>query len=449
MSEFFQSIVESPILQALAIILGIAAPAFGIVMWVIKSARNKGSKPVNVKRSQEEFVIINKKFGGLNRTHISEIAHSINLEFLDDEKYLSSEELPLLCIDRWIPKEPLPLESVTCSIVDEAAPELNPAKLPLPFTDEQNRFPLYTSAVKELLKPKIFEDNRQYRFLGVESNGSSLKFNISRKPYSYFYKINYGKGVQHELISNLLSANKIDLFDDVFAFNKISKIKSLPFRKKVLEGFGKTESFNHTVVLGGVSTLTLIYDGDSFRFLLHERGSGQGYAANIRHVIPAGEYQPLSKGDNFSKDLPFWNNTMREYAEELGNLEEFKGEEGKIFDYSKTSPFSDYLREVEKGSIKNFFLGFGLDPLSLQAEVVTVSIFMEETFNSLFGSTPFTQNDEGVIITEADRWGIPFDEEEVNQRLEEGMLAAGHSALKLAFKHLDFFKNIMNYSPDH
>ncbi|RNC85214.1 MAG: hypothetical protein ED557_00090 [Balneola sp.] len=444
MSEFFQSIVESPILQALAIILGIAAPAFGIVMWVIKSAKNKNQKPVNFKQSQEEFVIINKKFGGLNRTQISRIAHSINLDYLKDEKFLPLEELPLLCIDRWIPEKPVPLESISCSLIDEKAPELNPVKLSLPYTDEQNHFPLYTSAVKELLKPKIFEDNRQYRFLDLESDGSNFQFNISRKPYSYFYKINYGKGVQHELISELLRINKIDLFDDVFSFDKTPKIKSLPFRRKVLEGLKNTETFNHTVVLGGVSTLTLLYDGNSFRFLLHERGSGQGYAANIRHVIPAGEYQPLSKGDNFSKDLPLWNNTMREYAEELGNLEEFKGEEGKIFDYSKTSPFSDYLREVEQGNIKNFFLGFGLDPLSLQAEVVSVSIFKEDTFNELFGPTPFTNNDEGVIITEADRWGIPFTKEEVDQRLEEGLLAAGDSALRLAFKHLEFLKNSMD-----
>ncbi len=444
MSEFFQSIVESPILQALAIILGIAAPAFGIVMWVIKSARNKSTKPVNVKRSQEEFVIINKKFGGTNRTQLSEIAHSINLDYLKDEKFLPLEELPLLCIDRWIPEKPIPLEEVSCSLVDEAAPKLNPVKLPLPYTDEQHRFPLYTNAVKELLQPKIFEDNRQYRFLDLESDGTNFQFNISKKPYSYFYKINYGKGVQHELIRNLLEINKIDLFDDVFSFDKHSKIKALPFRKQILDGLKQSGAFNHTVVLGGISTLTLIHNGDSFRFLLHERGSGQGYAANIRHVIPAGEYQPLSKGDNFSKDLPLWNNTMREYAEELGNLEEFKGEEGKIFDYSKTSPFSDYLREVEQGNIKNFFLGFGLDPLSLQAEVVSVSIFKEDTFNELFGSTPFTNNDEGVIITEADRWGIPFTQEEVDQRLEEGMLAAGDSALRLTFKHLDFFKNIMN-----
>ncbi len=246
--------------------------------------------------------------------------------------------------------------------------------------------------------------------------------------------------MQHELITNLLNINGVDIHDEIFSFDKLSKIKSLPFRKKILNGFKNTGTFNHTVVLGGISTLTLIHDGDSFRFLLHERGSGQGYAANIRHVIPAGEYQPLSKGDNFNKDLPLWNNIMREFAEELGNLEEFKGEEGKIFDYQKISPFNKYVEEEKKGNIKNFFLGFGLDPLSLQAEIVTLSILKEETFNKLFGTIPFTKNDEGIIITEADKWGIPFTEEEINQRLEEGLLAAGHAALQLALRHQDYLK---------
>ncbi len=118
-SDFLQIIIENPVLQALAILLGIAAPIFGLVAWIIKSAKERRSKPVNIKGSQDEFKIINKKFGGLNRTYVSKLAHKINLDYLNDENLLPSEELPLLSFDKWIPKTPIKLENVTSSLIDE------------------------------------------------------------------------------------------------------------------------------------------------------------------------------------------------------------------------------------------------------------------------------------------------------------------------------------------
>ena len=197
-------------------------------------------------------------------------------------------------------------------------------------------------------------------------------------------------------------------------------------------------NFSNIKVLTGISTLTIINNEEAPPlFLMHKRNiDSVSYAMNNYHVIPAEEFQPSSKAAaSFKEDLDFWKNIMREYSEEIGCNPEFDGNSGKHYDYER-EPLKTLNREKQKDNIKLYFLGFGLDPLTLQGEILTTCVFKNNTFNKIF-SDIHDKNKEGDIISDYHRWGRPFNKENIELYLNEQTLAAGETILKLAWKHKD------------
>lgn len=121
-------------------------------------------------------------------------------------------------------------------------------------------------------------------------------------------------------------------------------------------------------------------------FLLHKRDETQLQAQNTVHVIPAGGHQGFSKGAQ-KKDTALWRTIVREFLEELFNIEAL---------YQQPESWEDFLLYPEVEKLMNAFFigesaaariylhGFGLDPITLKPEViVTIVVDWEIALNKL------------------------------------------------------------------
>jgi hypothetical protein len=91
----------------------------------------------------------------------------------------------------------------------------------------------------------------------------------------------------------------------------------------------------------------------------------------------------------------------------------------------------------DAGRAKVNYLGIGLDPLTWKPEILMVTVFDADVFDSIFASI-VKENDEGKLIFRDDRTtaGIPFTEDNVDHRIRHGrMLTAGKACLYLAWRH--------------
>jgi hypothetical protein len=167
------------------------------------------------------------------------------------------------------------------------------------------------------------------------------------------------------------------------------------------------------------------------RFWLHQRDTkAAASAAGMLQVIPSGAFQPPNPfSAQREGDFSLWRNIMREAAEELFNMEEFRG--NRRVDYGQY-PF-DVLEELYgRGDIRVYCLGVGLDALTLFGEIMTVAVLSPRAWDWISGRLQ-PESKEGVLRE------FSFTEEEVTRLLEsESTLApAGAGCLQLAWKHRD------------
>lgn len=407
----------------------------------------KTANSKQIEDSRQDFIKTNTFWIGQYRDQLSEKAYLSNLKILKQsaDYFNEWEKMPLLAKKEWIPEAPIRLEKVSSSLVSKVDPPIQLSNNELPFNSLGKVFNSFSEAIKETIKPKLFEDNTQYRITDIRAKGDGIEVKISKKPYSYFWKINYGKSAEYEYISAIRATNKLLTSDRPSDAKELPLSDTLDLRKKILLRVNDSKDLSGHIVLSGISTLTLIKNknGD-FRFLMHARSSKQGSASNTRHVVPAGEFQPLKKGANFHQDIHILHNIMKEYAEELGGFDEFSGVENESFDYANTLPFKNYLAELNKGNFNIYYLGFGLDPLNLQGEILTCAVFTEESFSLLFGDTVRLKNEEGVIISDSNIWGIPFDKKNIEGQFDQNILPAATAILGLTKKHLAFIDRDFN-----
>ena len=325
--------------------------------------------------------------------------------------------VPLLTRNGWIAATPIPIDSVELSKITAYFPRIHVLKGLLPLK-EVGRYSKLSDAIIALDKPKKFVDLRQYRLLEITSG----RLVFADKPSSYFDKINYGEALVYK-----------------YAID----VRQKPMFATPLRPVPLTSLPRGHVTLSGVSTLTLLISGDGLRFIFHLRGREEtAYAMGTFHAIPAGEFQPSSRAPiSWDDDFSLWTNIMREYSEEIMLMEEHDGDSVRAFDY-KREPFNALAQARVDGHLKVFYFGVGLDPISLQAEILTVAVFRESIFNSIFGKVR-SENAEGKIVTDAERWGRPFTAKEVNSYMGDAAntLASGQALLNLSWKHRDVLEN--------
>ncbi|GHU49902.1 hypothetical protein FACS1894200_09050 [Spirochaetia bacterium] len=304
--------------------------------------------------------------------------------------------IPLLTLEGWLKDTPVPLDAIRLEFKN--CPEK------LPKTPNKTRFN-YAQKMEKWDPPYIFDDNLQYRLLQVEND----RLVFDETPYSYFYKINYGEYLAYQF----------------------AKTKKLP---NTAQRIKKPSDY---CILAGVNTLTVIQDEENLRIIMHNRSRKVGTAMGVYHVIPAGEFQPANRAStSWKDDFSLEKTIMRETAEELLDKQEPDPKGICPFDY-EIGPYSQIQEEKKKGNIQFLYFGFGLDPLTLQGEILTCVIYKRETFDAIFGPEPRNSNPEGQIVNTGGYWGQEFTgkvlDSYLNSHPNGGTLPAAKSLLRLFY----------------
>lgn len=397
--------------------VGLTAAIFGLCRLVIQVRQRREAL------SAEEFRDVRKCIKKDRKALYAKVAGS---PLPASSKLQYDAGLRLLVRPGWIPSIPIPLGEVKLTMADASKPESRPEKCYLPYR-QGKQYSLYSDAIEALDRPTKFDDREQYRLLTV----SERCLTFSTKRSSYFDKVNYGEYLALQAYQMRCSRSRDH------AFRR---------RRDLLRRIGQPADY---IVLAGIDTVILLVNAQETRIIMHLRGQHTGTSMGTFHVIPAGEFQPSCMAvTSFADDFDLWKSMIREFAEELLGLEEYDGSQTVTFDY-EAEPFRSINAELDKGNIRGFYLGTGLDPLTFQAEILTAVVFKEETFNHLFGPVR-TENSEGKIITDASRWGKPFTKSEYESYKsgEANTLPAGEAALTLAWRNRDVFQSCFSISEE-
>ncbi|WP_165959217.1 transcriptional regulator, partial [Actinomadura sp. KC345] len=280
----------------------------------------------------------------------------------------------------WVPSAPVPLESVRLEW--EADP------VPPAVADPDDGLPAgyrtYAEAMGALAPPRVFEDRPSHRL--VAADPPVLRFGPAR----YFDGVNVGESAAHELAAG---------------------VDGLPLRNRI----GDPCDLSRRAVLTAITTVTLTTSGE---YVLHWRDPAKvAHAGGLHQVMPVGVFQPL-------RDEPpgLWRSMVREYAEELLGMPEDYGEGFVQEDW----PFHRAMTaERERGRVRAYFLGLGVDPLTFALDLLTAVVIDDAVFGDLFGGL-VAVNDEGEVSM------APFD-----GSVPRPMQPAGAAALALAWRHRD------------
>ena len=332
----------------------------------------------------------------------------------------------------WLTAEPLEMGSLALRLdegpqtatVNGTEPESEPTR---PLRTARLRFERYTSAMKHLSPPALFESRPSYRLLDVSlASSRRMEFGLA----NYFDKIDVCEALAHEVAAVCIDEGMPDSLERLRA--------RLPFRALISNPFDS----QRRAIIPAVATLTIRlrrYPAAP-SFLLHWRDPTKvAISGGMYHVIPTGEFQPSSVAlwDRHN-DFDLWRNMVREYSEELLGEPEHDGTHSQPIGYEQWPLFQRLKTARVDGSLTVFFLGLGLDALTLTSCILTVVVIDDEVFNEVFGSM-VRLNEEGEIVSVGDATpveGVPFTEVAVRRMLEaEPMASAGAGCLALAWKH--------------
>lgn len=293
----------------------------------------------------------------------------------------------------------------------------------LPLDNGNQRLSSMSRAISSLENPSVFENRTCYRLLAVDNDAQGvpeLTFTKGR----YFDFVDTG-----ELLA--LESAKQDI-----------KGKSLEadLRKKITDPFDLTTR----PVIASINTLTLVRGQNGVSFFLHDRDPNKvPVAGKSTHVIPAGGFQPAASNNlrSLERDFDLWRNVMREYHEEFLGADEVREGHSTILDYDSEEPYTSLQDAVKEGGISPWYLGVGLDPLTLVAEILTVVVFQEYAFEIIFEEM-VEGNEEGKIMgkykSQGKIVGFDFSDPQIKDLLgSEGTHVAAKSCLQLAWKHRD------------
>ncbi|WP_326945444.1 helix-turn-helix domain-containing protein [Amycolatopsis sp. NBC_01307] len=343
-------------------------------------------------------------------------------------------KVPFIAQSRWITSGPVPLEnielkwsdSVEAMAVTGSEPEADPV---LPLRAAGRRFDRYTTAIRYLDPPKLFENRSSYRLLDVdltESKGS-MTFGLA----TYFDKLDLSEAIAHELaVAPSAQGRKAE-----------AKWEELPLRSLIGDPF----HLHRRALIPAIETLTLRREtktGDA-TFLLHWRDPEKvATAAGIYGLIPAGEFQPSTVATHDREnDFNLWRNMVREYSEEVLGEPERDGSQAEPLDYENWEFYKELEKARAAGKVAPYCLGVGLDTLTLTATILTVVVFDDDVFDRLFGDA-VSINAEGSLVSAADSTkvtdGLPFTEETVRRLLtDEPMASPGACILDRAWRFRD------------
>jgi transcriptional regulator with XRE-family HTH domain len=344
------------------------------------------------------------------------------------------ERTELLTRLDWLPTLPVDLADIELAwcgdqVHVEVTGTERQAQAVRPLRASGQRYHRYTHALRDLDRPALFENKLSFRLLDVAwptGGGGRLGFGMT----TYFDAVDVSEAVAHELAAAHLA------FTPAGSEVRRGSGRRLPFRKLA----GNPFDVARRPVLPSIDTLTIRRSAASASFVLHRRDAGNvAVAGGMYHIMPAGVFQPSCMSPRAcSLDFDLWRNMMREYSEEfLGNLEH-DGNASTPIDYETQEPFRSLQQARREGKLRVYCVGVGLDPLTLWGEILTVAVFDDDTFDTVFREL-VAANNEGTVMTVGagqGMRGIPFTEERVDQLLNrEPFAPAAAACLALAWQH--------------
>lgn len=330
----------------------------------------------------------------------------------------------LIAAPSWIPPAPVPLEAVTLRHdpgaplpkLDGSEAESAPVR---PLAALTRSYQRYTQAVRDLDRPRLFENRAAWRLLDLTWSGGAGEMVFGDT--SFFAAVDVNEVAAHEMAY-------VHLDPDGRPVQGAAHLRALPFRRLIGDPF----DFARRPVMPAISTLTIRAGGQP-SFILHRRDSKSvAMAGGMLQVIPSGIFQPSSVlPAAVEADFSLWRNVEREYAEELMGYPELDGD-GQPISY-EAEPFRSLDVARAAGWLRIHCLGVALDALTLVGEILTVAVVDGDVFDDM--ARDFVEvNEEGTVVNER----LPFTEQVVESVLASGRMApAGAGCLLLAWRHRD------------
>jgi len=358
--------------------------------------------------------------------------HRSELTQLAARLYPSSVRLAktgILMPREWKPESPIDLRSIDLALSDAPSPRItgrHEETRPLrPLVALGRHYDKYHRVMRDLDRPRLFENRVCYRLLGVEWPESSDHGRLTLGHMRYFDMIDVGEALAHELALASIDREG-NAREDLCSWDR------LPFRRLVRDPFD-LEAYP---LMLSISTLTIRCSRAGATFLLLRRGAGQvAIAGGMLSVMPTGVFQPASiLPAPDSPDFDLWRNVMREYSEEFLGNPEHDGS-GDPIDYAIEEPFRSLDAARKAGKIRVFCLGAGIDALNLVGDIFTVAVFDDDVFDEIFNGL-VDANEEGTVASGRNRRQFTFDGSTINDLLTtEAMAPSGAACLYLAWQH--------------
>jgi hypothetical protein len=323
----------------------------------------------------------------------------------------------LLTVPAWRPARPIPLQDISLEFSPAAATVAGPgADAPAPARR-------YSDLIRELAPPALFENRATYRLIEADLAGSvpRLRFTQGR----YFDGIDTGEAAAHEYAARRLAGRPMGP-------SGTGSVGSA--RVAGSARIGDPCDLRGRPVNLAISTLTLRRDAPAGRasFLLHWRDPVRvGHAGGLYQVIPVGVFQPSGEAAwNELADFSLWRSMIREFAEELQGRSEDYDSESRPVDYGSW-PFARRMTEaLDRGQLRVWCLGLGVDPLTYATDLLTVAVIDSPLFDELFSLNP-RRNTEGRVLAAREFTGPVVDQLVTREPVQ----AAGAAVLRLAWAH--------------
>jgi FMN phosphatase YigB (HAD superfamily) len=196
--------------------------------------------------------------------------------------------------------------------------------------------------------------------------------------------------------------------------------------------------------LAGVNVLTIFWDSAqrtaTFPMMRRTRVLS---APNTDHVIPAGEFQPTTRGPGpFLRQCTLWQTILREFSEEILRNSEAKSHGLDMRALAALPAVRPLVDLIRVGAWRSYLLGVALDPLNLKPEVMVACViekaaFLEHAGDLLEDGQLPQSNFEGDLLRGTGGWGEEVTEMALMQFLQtENTHAAGRGCIELVLNNL-------------
>jgi hypothetical protein len=347
------------------------------------------------------------------RSYLQEHRHALAVDAAGD--YPAEPRMagtPLLAAPEWQLAGPVPLDDIELEFIPrpqaaEAGPALGEVVTPLlPERADGTRYRSYSDALRDLAAPAVFENRPTYRLIEADLGKGRLAFTRGR----YFDGVDTGEAAAHEYAATRLGARPAGL------------------RARIADPC----DLGRRPVNLAITTLTLRFEAATGRasFLLHWRDPAKvGHAGGMYQVIPVGIFQPSGEASwHEREDFSLWRCMLREFDEELrGTPEEYGA--GPV-DYASW-PFARHMAAaLDRGQVRVWCLGLGVDPLTYATDLLTVAVIDSRVFDELFRLDP-RGNAEGRVLAAREFAAHVIDRIVTTEPVQ----AAGAAVLRLAWRH--------------